>query len=115
MTVKGISSTLENHRRRFHHLLDGGLLHRQIPGGILVAFQTGGVIHALAFAGDDAGGVVLNDGGHGGNGQGIVTDQGRGDGVLEKTPNWALPEPTRTSAPSSGGWTTSTFRPASAK
>ena len=49
-----------------------------------MAFQTGGVIHALAFAGDDAGGVVLNDGGHGGNGQGIVTDQGRGHGVLER-------------------------------
>ena len=64
-----------------HDLLDGCLLDGHAPGGVDVVLHEGGVGDAVLGAAHDAGGVVLDDGGHGGE-AGVAGVVGGGQVVL---------------------------------
>ena len=65
-----------------HHAGDRGLLDGHVPGGVGVALHGGGVRDAVLLAAHDAGGVVLDDRGHGRVGHRLVGGQVVGDVVL---------------------------------
>lgn len=66
----------------FHAVPHHGLFHWVLPGGVGAAFQPFGTVNPFSAQGEDAAGVVLDNGRHCGDRQGGVADEGGGDSVL---------------------------------